>query len=42
VVELLQVINDESLSLQRRLEAAKAALPFCQDGETATDDVEAR
>jgi hypothetical protein len=42
VVELLQVINDESLSLQRRLEAAKAALPFCQDDETATDDVEAR
>ncbi len=42
VVELLQVINDESLSPQLRLEAAKAALPFCQDDETATGDDEAR
>jgi hypothetical protein len=35
VVELLQVINDESLSPQLRLEAARVALPFCQDDETA-------
>lgn len=34
VVELMQVINDESLSPQLRLEAAKAALPFCQHDET--------
>ena len=38
VVELLQVINDESLSPQLRLEAAKAALPFCQDDETDDDE----
>jgi hypothetical protein len=35
VVELLQVINDESLSPQLRLEVARAALPLCQDDETA-------
>jgi phage terminase small subunit len=40
VVELLQVINDESLSPQRRLEAAKTALPFCHQpkDEISIDD----
>ena len=42
VVELAQVVSDESLSPEIRLEAAKAALPFCQDHETATDEDEAR
>jgi hypothetical protein len=38
VVELAQVVSDESLSAEIRLEAAKAAPPFCQDHETANDD----
>jgi hypothetical protein len=41
VVELLQVMNDESYPPLLRVEAAKAALPFChrsKDDEISTDD----
>ena len=44
VVELLQVMNDESYPPEVRFEAAKAALPFChrpKDKEPATEDDDA-
>jgi hypothetical protein len=45
VVELLQVMNDESYPPSLRVEAAKGALPFChrsKDKEPATEDTNLR